>query len=254
MLAKQFKVCSPGIRTSGDVNQLISWLFQAYTTLPMIDYPYKANFLMPLPAFPITEICNRIATIMSSESNPSQATYLSAILEGASVYYNYTGSSGQCNNLTQPDSPALGDNAWEYQTCTEMVMPIGQYPQTDMFIPAPWDLQSWIKYCQQKWKTTPRTNWVITNYGGKRYILEATNIVFSNGELDPWSGGDVLSPEKVNDKIKLVYIEKGAHHLDLRGSNPMDPQSMKSARALETKEIGVWLNEFSAKKGLGIKY
>ncbi|EFC48673.1 lysosomal carboxypeptidase [Naegleria gruberi] len=251
-LSSQFRICSPGIRTSADVNQLISWLTQAYNTLPMIDYPYPANFLMPLPGYPIQVICDRISTIMASEKVTTD-TYLKAVLEGANVYYNYTGTS-TCNNLTQPDSPSLGDDGWEYQTCNEMVMPIGNYPQTDMFIPAPWDLQAWISYCQQKWKVTPRTNWAITNYGGKRAILEATNIVFSNGDLDPWHGGGVLPGMKVNEKVKVVYIEGGAHHLDLRSSNPLDPQSVRLARALEVKEITAWLNEFSAKRGLKMKY
>ncbi|KAF0981827.1 hypothetical protein FDP41_011688 [Naegleria fowleri] len=253
-LTMQFKVCSPGIRTSNDVNQLIGWLNQAYQTLPMVDYPYPNSFLQPLPGFPINEICNRIATLMSKEAVITTDSYLKAILEGASVYYNYSGSAGQCNNLTQPDSPSLGDDAWEYQTCTEMVMPIGQYPATDMFISSPWNLDAFIAYCQQKWKTTPRTNWVITNYGGKRAVLDATNIVFSNGDLDPWHGGGVLAPTKTNSKVNLVYIEQGAHHLDLRSSNPLDPQSVKIARALEVKEIATWLNEFAVKKGYDIKY
>ena len=55
-LAREFKICSPGLRNSGDVQQLINYLNQAYTTLPIIDYPYPANFLMPLPGYPIKVI------------------------------------------------------------------------------------------------------------------------------------------------------------------------------------------------------
>lgn len=66
--------------------------------------------------------------------------------------------------------------------------------------------------------------------------------------------GGVLAPTKTNSKVKLVYIEQGAHHLDLRSSNPLDPQSVKIARALEVKEIATWLNEFAVKKGYDIKY
>lgn len=67
----------------------------------------------------------------------------------------------------------------------------------------------------------------------------ASNIVFSNGLLDPWSGGGVMrSP---NDKVKIIIIPEGAHHLDLRAANKNDPGSVRSARKLELQHIEEWI-------------
>jgi lysosomal Pro-X carboxypeptidase len=43
-------------------------------------------------------------------------------------------------------------------------------------------------------------------WGGKR-IESASNIVFSNGLLDPWSGGGVL--HNISDSLVAVIIPKG---------------------------------------------
>ena len=68
-----------------------------------------------------------------------------------------------------------------------------------------------------------------TLYGG-RSLEAASNIVFSNGLLDPWSSGGVLKP--VGGTAALI-IPEGAHHLDLRAANPDDPVSVVDARKKE---------------------
>ena len=51
-LTTTFKLCSP-LKTVDDVGTLKGWLNNAYGNLAMIDYPYPASFLEPLPAWPI---------------------------------------------------------------------------------------------------------------------------------------------------------------------------------------------------------
>lgn len=55
------------------------------------------------------------------------------------------------------------------------------------------------------------------SWGGKR-IQASSNIVFTNGLLDPWSGGGVL--QNVSDSIVAVLIPEGAHHLDVAPPPP----------------------------------
>lgn len=70
----------------------------------------------------------------------------------------------------------------------------------------------------------------------------ASNIIFSNGLLDPWSGGGVL--RTTNDRITIVIIPEGAHHLDLRESNAADPMSVVLARQHELNVIQQWIKNY----------
>lgn len=57
--------------------------------------------------------------------------------------------------------------------------------------------------------------------------------------LDPWSGGGVL--RSTNDKIQIVIIPEGAHHIDLRSANANDPGSVTFARAKYVESIRYWI-------------
>ena len=58
------------------------------------------------------------------------------------------------------------------------------------------------------------------NFGGKD-ISSFSNIIFSNGEYDPWRGGGVL--QNVTNSIHAVFIDGGAHHLDSMWSTKAGP-------------------------------
>ncbi|GBG85638.1 hypothetical protein CBR_g40367 [Chara braunii] len=131
------------------------------------------------------QVCKRI------DNAPRGSDLLARIFAGVSIFYNYTGGQ-KCFDLDS-DSDVLGTRAWYYQTCTEMVMPFASNPNNSMFEPYDWDLNAYIKSCQDDFGVTPRPNWITTQYESRdiRTVLKhfGSNIVFSNGLLDPWSGG-----------------------------------------------------------------
>ena len=142
-------------------------------------------------------------------------------------------------------------DAWEYQKCTELPMPYGTNGQTDIFYYAPFSWVTWNAYCEKKYGTEPRRQWEAVNYGMYYNIAHemryATNIVFTNGDIDPWSVGGIKVP--LNDACPTYILQGAAHHLDLRSPNPADPPSVTSVREDETIAIKLWIAQKKAATG-----
>ena len=66
-----------------------------------------------------------------------------------------------------------------------------------------------------------------------------------------WRSGGILNT--IKDSLPAVFILGGAHHLDLRSSNPMDPESVVEARQGHVKYIQAWLQGFGSPKEMQLK-
>jgi dipeptidyl-peptidase-2 len=234
-LSATFNLCSD-LQSVGDYHHLVGWLRNAFTVLAMMDYPYPTDFLAPLPANPVQVACRKLL---------SAGDVLIGISQVAGMCYG----SSQCHDIqmeyvecSDPTGCGTGPNslAWDYQSCTEFVMPAGTNNVTDMFPVLPFTLQQREDYCLRRWDIKPRNNWTRIHFWGKD-IKSASNIVFSNGLLDPWCRGGML--HNVSESLTAILIEGGAHHLDLRGSNPADPPSVIAARQLEKYYISQWIKQ-----------
>ncbi|XP_007440930.1 lysosomal Pro-X carboxypeptidase [Python bivittatus] len=232
-LSCTFHLCSP-LKTVTDVTIFKAWLRETWINSAMVDYPYPADFLQPLPAWPVQAICKYL-------KNPklSDRLLLQNIFQAIDIYYNYTGRAS-CLNLTHTATKSLGLQGWYYQACTEMVMPMCSDGINDMFEPQKWDFRTYSEDCFKTWGVRPRPSWIPTLYGGKN-ISAHSNIIFSNGGLDPWSGGGVT--QNITDTLVAIVIPEGAHHLDLRANSPFDPKSVLQARLLEVQYMKLWLQK-----------
>jgi hypothetical protein len=109
-----------------------------------------------------------------------------------------------------------------------------------MFPAEPESLNDFKEYCKQAWGLNVRSGWSAIEFSGAK-TNSSSNIVFSNGLLDPWHRGGVLT--NLSDSLIAVVIKNAAHHLDLRGSNPADPDSVKQARLIEIGQIKKWISQ-----------
>eukprot|EP01051_Picozoa_sp_SAG22_P000157 SAG22_NODE_3_length_48349_cov_158.681180_18_plen_172_part_00 len=84
----------------------------------------------------------------------------------------------------------------------------------------------------------PMSSWLNDYYGGLK-LAGTSNIVFSNGLLDPWSSGGVM--QNISATVVAVVLDLGAHHLDLMFEDPNDPPCAKAARAVEEAHVRRWI-------------
>ena len=70
---------------------------------------------------------------------------------------------------------------------------------------------------------------------------QMTNVVFSNGALDPWSSAGVLHNH--SDSVSSIMLSLGAHHLDLFFPDVADPECARSARDFELNQVLKWIKD-----------
>ena len=105
-------------------------------------------------------------------------------------------------------------------SCHELSMPFASRESTSMFPAYDWSKEGTTAWCEEAYGLRPEFNWPFTHYGGfhpTKDFQSASNIVFSNGDLDPWHVGGVTFD--VSPNCTYLYIDHSAHHLDLRLPN-----------------------------------
>lgn len=220
-----------------DIHQLNGLLRNAFTTMAMLDYPYSTHFMGDMPANPVKVAC---------ENMMGGPDLLANLRDTAGIVYNSTGKL-TCFDLyalyvqcADPTGCGLGFNslAWDYQACTEVNLCYESNNVTDMFPPMAFTEKDRMQYCLKRWSVVPKPKWLEVQYWGDA-LSAASNIIFSNGDLDPWANGGVR--KSLSSSLIAVNIAGGAHHLDLRGSNDADPESVIKARKMEGELISQWV-------------
>lgn len=236
-ISKLFQLCSP-LSGQIDYRHLLMWARDAFTNLAMMNYPYPADFMGHFPAFPVKYSCTKISKASSA------AQGLKDIID---IFYNQT-QDVRCHDIyaeflecSDPTGCGTGTDgsAWDFQGCS-MILPDGTNNVTDMFPVLPFTMEQRDDFCQSRWNMKPRNNWLAADMFVPG-LKGASNIVFSNGDLDPWMKGGVL--HNISDSIISLVVKGGAHHLDLRGRNPADPPSVIEVRQLESMYIKKWVTQ-----------
>jgi lysosomal Pro-X carboxypeptidase len=232
--------------------EVAEWAQSALDYIAMGDYPVESGYMLSgkgrLPAWPMKVVCD--AMMVDDKNSNSSLAVLENLREAVSIYYNAT-KTEQCFTIGDPspnnDTKATED-LWGYQYCSEMFMPMETSGgENDMYWSSPWNETNEFRYCRDAYGVQPRPYFAQETYGGRKMVENfASNIVFSNGMLDPWHLLGVL--ETSNPRVVLVKIDEGAHHNDLMFSSKDDPASVNCARLAEVKEIQRWVDEARKKK------
>lgn len=242
-LSDVIRLCSSSpLKTFQDVTKLVDWMSEAWDYMAMGNFPYESSYLVDgigrLPAYPVEKAC---AFLKGSKDG---IELVAAMAKAVGVYYNAT-ESVLCYQYDDK-SPSETENFWNYQYCTEHFMPMERDGIHDMFYPQPCNVTREIKDCKETWGVEPDLRRGITEFGGRKILHYISNVVFSNGALDPWSAGGVLHiPEWLQKKntLRTIMIPEGAHHLDLMFSNKDDPASVVDARHIENEYIAYWIQQ-----------
>ena len=127
--------------------------------------------------------------------------------------------------------------------------------------PDPYNIFGYSKEPYELWST-----WLDTYYGGV-HMNGHSNIVFSNGLLDPWSAGGVYKETSIINQGDLLHLYErdnafvenitasgdvialiipfGGHHTDLMYSSKEDPTCVTQAREIEDEFISKWIKDWA---------
>lgn len=123
----------------------------------MTDYPYPANFLEPMPGFPVNMSANIYANVSTSGASDPYAAVgqnltardelmLSTLNLSTSVYFNYSGQY-PCTNLSDWEGTGdLDGFGWNILACNQLAMPIG-YANDSMFLPETFNFTAYTEMC-----------------------------------------------------------------------------------------------------------
>lgn len=241
-LRRTFRLC-PAANMQSEKHALVLalWLQLAFDVMAMSNYPFPSAYFTSgdgfLPAFPLRAACALLG---------SSASRLEGLRDAAGLLHNASGDKHCFTPLhvAVPWAASEVADVWHYQGCTELSVNLSRDGVSDAFWAQPWDLEDFSAACQRRWGVRPRHDWAVLVYGG-RQVHTASNIVFSNGALDPWASAGVTT--STSKSVIALLIPDAAHHHDLMFSHPLDPRSVIDARALERREIARWLREAYAR-------
>lgn len=186
---KGFKTCTPVTNSTG-VRSAEDWLNNGLTYMSMTDYPYETKFLKRLPGNPTIKACEQLIGITTQSSDEQ---LFDGARRAAEIYYNYE-QKETCNEVYGDSTTDDDLSGWNILACGDMVMPMGSNGITDMYNARPFNYLEYTKYCQDTYGLTPNYEYTLDYYGGvtDQDMTAYSYIFYSNGQLDPWSGGSPI--------------------------------------------------------------
>jgi len=149
---------------------------------------------------------------------------------------------------TTPNTTGVGFRQWTYQTCTQF----GYFQTTDSpsslqpfgdLVPLQYYTQMCFDSYGKKFPTAALINETNTYYGGKDLGNGPTNILFVNGNIDPWHSLSITA--NLSDTVRAILINGTAHCANMFPAQVNDPPGLAEAQKHISAQIGEWLSSFT---------
>ena len=279
-LGDDFGLCSSSrIHNATSLEALVGFLQQQLSDIAFANYPYPVG---DMPANPAAYACSKTRATAAHRPTPqASGRSLGAHRGGANrepptptpslaadgwlplrdaLAWRYLPAGG-CIALRGAFSaytPGFLPGAWTFQRCTDLVMAFEVHDTSRMFLRCGADgfsancaaagLDALRSFCAAEFGVQVPDAARLQAVWGQNWTRASggSRIIFSNGDLDPWSYGgvddDVQAHDDDPERPVVLHIAKGAHHLDLRAPDPADPPSVVIAREQETAALARWLD------------
>ncbi|XP_075435176.1 dipeptidyl peptidase 2 [Ascaphus truei] len=234
----RMRMCE-NLQHKDDIYLLYKFVRNALTAIAVMNYPFKTDKMGFWSPYSIKTACERLLL---------NADRIEGLRDAIGIYYNATGTTAcyslhnQFMQCSDPTGCGIGSDAiaWDYQTCTEIAFMFSSNNITDMFPAIPFTDTVREHYCFNRWQVRSRLDWLKTEFGGTD-LKTGSNIIFSNGALDPWANCGVKN--NLSSTLIGINILGAAQQLDLRSHNPVDSEAVRNARNLEADIIFRWVKQ-----------
>ncbi|CAJ0598086.1 unnamed protein product [Cylicocyclus nassatus] len=249
-LNTQFKIDPRSqIKTYEDGWNLVNYFREAIDGMAEENDPFPSS----LPAWPVNVACSFLNASGTSFTDEELATRM---YNAANIYHNSSGTleyncidTSVCEDAYEVDDYRF---AWSWQACTEIVINMcARSGENDFYMDeCETNVTSFlIEQCNE---TFAHLNWTTDLWNRHAVPLKyglsldsVSNIILTQGEMDPWSGGGYTknSPGVSEDQgIYVMKIPGAAHQLDLQTPNTCDPNTVTNARFQIVKILDCWLH------------
>mmetsp|Transcript_17553 Transcript_17553/g.22773 ORF Transcript_17553/g.22773 Transcript_17553/m.22773 type:complete len:572 (-) Transcript_17553:64-1779(-) len=238
-LLKDLKTCEDNITNSKDKWVLLSNVMGNFQGTVQYNLEKEG-------AITVKDICNTLAdgTDAYEQFIQVQDLYLKQNNETC-LEVSWTDMLKEMTNITFDGQKA--GRQWTYQTCNEFgYFQTATSPHQPFNAFSPYlDINSFIFLCGEAFdlKLPPGIEWTNFYYGGTD--IDEENILFVNGNIDPWHALGLYSEDQ-NEDTDILYIDGTAHCADMHASASGDPENLIKARKEISEKVNIWVNSESS--------
>ncbi|KAL5728798.1 lysosomal Pro-Xaa carboxypeptidase [Ranunculus cassubicifolius] len=223
-LSRKFNLCNL-VESSSEMKR---YLRSLYIEAAQYNYP---------PLYPVSKICSGM------DSLPNGTDILDKIILGIVAWKGRLSSDNRTKKF----------NPWQWQICTEIPF-IQRVANNTMFPKSNFNQTNLNETCQDQFGVTVRhkQHWITKEFHANDmeqvFAKNGSNIIFSNGRRDPYSGLGLL--HNISDSVVVTSTAQGSHCLDIGPASKDDPDWLVTQRNYEIAIIKGWITDYYLKHNI----